>query len=173
MMSQSESVTDILIRNAIIDESSAIASVLHRAFIEYEPLYTPDAFAVTTPSSDQIRDRWNEGPVWAALQKEDLVGTVAAIPRNSGLYVRSMAILPVARGQGIARQMLNEIERFAITHHHRRLFLSTTPFLKQAIRLYEDFGFERSNEGPYDLLGTPLVTMTKPLAISARAPSDE
>ena len=47
-------------------EASSIASVLRQAFEEYESFYTPDAFAATTPTSEQIRERWSEGPVWVA-----------------------------------------------------------------------------------------------------------
>jgi N-acetylglutamate synthase-like GNAT family acetyltransferase len=136
-----------------------IASVLHQAFIEYELLYTPAAFAATTPSSDQIRERWDEGPVWVAMKNENIVGTVAAVPKSSGLYVRSMAVLPSTRGQGIAGQLLNEIENFAVSQQYTRLFLSTTSFLTEAIHLYERFGFQRSDEGQRDLFGTPLFTM--------------
>jgi len=161
MIGQSKPATGFLIRNAAIDESPSIASVLRQSFIEYEPLYTPAGFSATTPTSDQIRERWSEGPVWVAVRKDITIGTVAAVPKSSGLYVRSMAVLPSARGQGIALQLLKEIERFAINHHHTRLFLSTTPFLKHAIRLYENFGFQRSEEGTHDLFGTPLFTMVK------------
>lgn len=163
MTSQSQSAIDVLIRNALMDECSAIASVLRQAFIEYEPYYTPAGFAATTPSSDQTRERWSEGPVWVAVQNGNIVGTVAVVPKSSGLYIRSMAVHPIARGQGIAGQLLNEIERFAVDHHHKRLFLSTMPFLKDAIRLYEKFGFQRSDEGKHDLFGTPLFTMVKRL----------
>ena len=159
--SQTGSTIDALIRYAVIDESPIIASVLRQAFIEYEPYYTPDGFAATTPTSDQIRERWNEGPVWVAMQNNNIAGTVAAVPKGSGLYVRSMGVLPAARGQGIAGKLLREIESFAVSHHHTRLFLSTTPFLDEAIRLYERFGFQRSDEGKQDLFGTPLFTMVK------------
>jgi putative acetyltransferase len=153
--------SDTSIRKAVINDSSAIAWVLRGAFIEYEPLYTPAAFLATTLHSDLIRGRWSEGPVWIAEQHGNIVGTVAAVPKTSGLYIRSMAVLPHARGQGIARRLLNEIENFAATHHHQRLFLSTTPFLHEAIRLYERFGFQRTDEAPHDLSGTPLFTMAK------------
>ena len=155
---------DVLIRFAVIDESPAIASVLRQAFIEYEPLYTPDGFAATTPTSDQIRERWGEGPVWVAIQNGSIVGTVSAVHKNSGLYVRSMAVFPSARGRGIAGRLLKEIESFAINHHHMRLFLRTAPFLNEAIRLYERFGFQCCDEGKHDLFGTPLFTMAKMLA---------
>ena len=161
-----ESASGVLIRSAFVDEAFAIASILREAFIEFEPLYTPSAFAVTTPTSDQIQARWNEGPVWVAVQNGHLVGTGAVVPKNAGLYVRSMAVLPGSRGQGIARQLLKEIESFAAINNHKRLFLSTTPFLASAIRLYERFGFQRTDEGPHDLFGTPLFTMEKQLEIA-------
>ncbi|HEU0297611.1 MAG TPA: GNAT family N-acetyltransferase [Anaerolineales bacterium] len=153
----------MLIRRALIEESFAIASILREAFIEFEPLYTPAAFATTTPTSDQIQKRWYDGPVWVAVQNQNLVATVAAVPKRAGLYIRSMAVLPIARGQRIAWHLLSEIESFAMTNHHKHLFLSTTPFLKSAIHLYESFGFQPNAQGPHDLFGTPLFTMVKPL----------
>jgi GNAT superfamily N-acetyltransferase len=153
----------IQINRATLDDIEAIASVLLASFAEYESLYTPEAFSVTTPTPHQLRERWREGPVWIAIQNGKIVGTVGAVSKRSGLYVRSMAVLPRARGQGIAKQLLKEIKNFAINHHHKRLFLSTTPFLKEAIRLYERFGFQRSDEGMHDLFGTPLFTMVRQL----------
>jgi len=149
------------IKLATLDQVSLIASVLHMAFTEYEALYTPEAFAATTPTEDQIRNRWDEGPVWVAMQASALVGTVAAVPKSESLYIRSMAILPSARGQGTGKLLLREVEVFARDDHFRRMFLSTTPFLDRAIRLYEGFGFIRSEAGPHDLFGTPLFTMEK------------
>jgi hypothetical protein len=55
------------------------------------------------------------------------------------------------------------VERLARQHGLSRLFLSTTPFLAEAIRLYEREGFRRTPEGPQTLCGTPLITMEKPL----------
>jgi N-acetylglutamate synthase-like GNAT family acetyltransferase len=109
MIRQSKSDIGVLIRNAVIEEASAIASVLRQAFIEYEALYSLAAFAATTPTESKIQARWREGPVWVALQKDSIVGTVAAVPKSPSLYIRSMAVIPTVRGQGIARKLLNEI----------------------------------------------------------------
>ena len=45
----------------------------------------------------------------------------------------------------------------------QRMFLSTTPFLLAAVRLYEQFGFQPTDAGPRELFGTPLFTMEKRL----------
>jgi putative acetyltransferase len=153
--------TEIQIRMARAEDAPAIASVLERAFAEYAPLYTPEAYAATTPGIDELAARVRKGPVWLALQGEEAVGTVSALAKPEGLYIRSMAVLPSARGLGIGFWLLTEIATFAETHGCRRLSLSTTPFLHRAIHLYETFGFRRTGEGPHDLFGTPLLTMEK------------
>ena len=155
----------IEIRIAEPGDAPAIASVLYESFIEYEPLYTAKGFAVTTSSSDEIQNRMNEGPLWVALNGNAIVGTVSAVPKEAALYIRGMGVLPTARGQRIGELLLKQIESFASEHGFVRLFLNTTPFLSRAIRLYETFGFVKSNasEGPHDLFGTPLFTMEKSL----------
>jgi len=165
-MSQFNLPSNTLIRRAVIDEAPVIAQVLHQAFVEFEAQYTPAAFAATTPASDQIQKRWNEGPVWVAVQFDRLVGTISAVPKMEGLYVRSMAVLPSARREGIGVLLLQTVEQFAVAQGFQRMFLSTTPFLTGAIRLYEQFGFYRSNDAPHELFGTPLFTMVKRLDVS-------
>jgi GNAT superfamily N-acetyltransferase len=149
------------IRIATQEDIPIIAAILRESFVAYEPLYTPGGYAATTPTADQITARFHEGPVWVALLNNDIVGTVAAAPRPAGLYVRSMAVVPAARGHNIGTLLLEEIERYARANNHTRLYLSTTPYLDRAIRLYERFGFRRTNDGPHDLFGTPLFTMGK------------
>jgi GNAT superfamily N-acetyltransferase len=153
----------ISIRLAAADDAPGIASVLSESFAEYKSFYTGEAFAATTPTTAQVLERMGQGPTWVALGDGGIVGTVSAVVREGGLYVRGMAILPAARGQKVGELLLKRIEDFARAHGLRRLFLSTTPFLTRAIRLYHSYGFRRSVEGPYDLCGTPLFTMEKQL----------
>lgn len=149
------------IRFAEQEDVSGIAEVLAESFAEYKSLYTPEGFAATTPTSTQIKARFDEGPIWVALYKEKIVGTVSAVPKGNRLYIRSMAVSPNTRGKGIGELLLSEIENFAVERGYESLVLSTTPFLNRAIRLYENFGFRRIDEGPFDLFQTPLFTMMK------------
>ena len=128
-------------------------------------LYTPEAFAVTTPNAETIRERFGESVIWAALKNETIVGTVCAVPEEGGrLYVRSMAVLPSAQGLGIGRKLLDAIEYYALENKFKNLFLYTLPFLSGAIRLYEKNGFERGEDtGPEEFYGMPGMTMEKKL----------
>jgi ribosomal protein S18 acetylase RimI-like enzyme len=151
------------VREATPDDAARIAEILFDAFAEYEPLYNSDSFAATAPTANQIVERLNEGPVWVVTDGGRTVGTVSVVPQGDRLYIRGMAIVPNARGRRIGWLLLEHVESFARANAIARLVLSTTPFLDRAIALYERFGFERTNEGPHDLLGTPLFTMVKVL----------
>lgn len=152
---------DTRIRIAVPENAPAIASVLFDSFIEYKSRYTPEGFAATTPSSDQIQDRLTEGPTWVVTCSDRIVGTVSVVPRDGSLYIRGMAIVPAARGKGVGKLLLRQIELYASEFSYQRLFLSTTPFLERAISLYEHYGFKRTSAGPDDLFGTPIFTVEK------------
>ena len=152
------------VRLALPADAPAIARVLAESFVAYEPMYTPGAFAATTPSAGLIEQRFGEGPIWVAERQGTIVGTASAVPKGTGLYVRSVAVLPAVRGRQVGQALMQQVEEYALAEGFRLMFLSTTPFLTGAIRLYERIGFQRSGEGPHELHGTPLVTMVKELA---------
>lgn len=151
------------IQLATPDHAEEIAAVLHAAFVEFKPQYTPGGFALTVLSIENLVKRWPEGPVWVATMRNAIAGTVAAVPKGELLHIRSMAVRPEARGLGIGFRLLEEITIYAKTQGHSTLDLCTTPFLHSAIRLYERFGFTRIDDGAHDLAGTPLFSMQKNL----------
>jgi ribosomal protein S18 acetylase RimI-like enzyme len=144
-------------------DASLIAALLYGSFLEYESLYTREGFAATVLSTDQIRSRIGDRGVWVALYYDAIVGTVSAVPKDNGLYIRSMAVAPSARGRRVGELMLRQIESSALAEGYVRLTLVTTPFLTRAIRLYERFGFQRVDGDLDNLFGTPLIAMEKEL----------
>ena len=161
---QTKTVSAIQIRLAEDIDAGAIAALLFESFAEYESLYTPEGFAATAIAPEQIAKRIAEGSVWVAVCGEMIAGTISVIRKENSLYLRGMAVLPAARGQRIGELLLTHVEQFAAAKDFRRLLLSTTPFLDRAIRLYEHFGFRRTDEGPHELFGTPLFSMEKVLS---------
>jgi GNAT superfamily N-acetyltransferase len=152
------------IRLASPSDAPSIARIFRESFDEFRPRYTSEGLVATTPDEHSIGSRMNEGPTWVAVSDDAIVGTVSAVHRpDSTLYIRGMAVIPVARGNNIGRMLLATIERYALEHGCHRLKLCTTPFLATAIRLYERFGFRFIAEGPNDLFGTPILNMAKPL----------
>src|SRR5438128_2530591 len=101
------------IRIATPDDAASISSVLSVSFAEFESRYTAAAFAATTVSSDEVRNRLKQGPGWVALLNGSIVGTASAVAKAEALYVRGMAVVPAARGLRIGESLLKHVERFA------------------------------------------------------------
>jgi N-acetylglutamate synthase-like GNAT family acetyltransferase len=152
---------DLQIRRAHAEDAATISAVLYESFVEFKPLYTEGGFAATALQEHQVRARIEEGPVWIAVRADVVVGTVAAVITAKSVYIRGMAVVPSARGSGAGTALLRQTERWARSEGCTHLFLSTTPFLNSAIRLYEKFGFRRMNADVQDLFGTPLFTLEK------------
>src|SRR5579864_6872267 len=96
---------EVQIRPAVSYDAASIASIPHHSFIEFQSSYTPAGFAATTPTSEQIRLRMKEGPVWVALLNDFIVGTVSVVPKEKGLYIRGMAVVPSDRGSGVGKAL--------------------------------------------------------------------
>jgi len=153
----------IQIRLATAADAPKIETVLSQSFEEYRSRYTEEAFENTAPPTDTILKRMKEGPVWVAVQRGEVVGTISAVPKGRSLLLRGMGVPPAARGRAIGRLLLVHVARFAFQNRFRRMALTTTPFLTRAIRECEQFGFRRSEEGPREVHGTPVYTLTKTL----------
>ena len=156
------------IRGASPEDAAAIAAVLYESFVEFKSLYTDGGFAATVLDPQQVLKRMLEGPIWIALREGVVVGTVAAVIKGASVYIRGMAVLPSARGSGTGAALLQRVEEWAFRGQFVHLFLSTTPFLHSAIRLYEKLGFRRKDGEVQDLFGTPLFTLEKTIQALVR-----
>jgi hypothetical protein len=92
---------NIQLRIARAEDVPQIRSVLLASFLEYEDRYTERAFAATVPTEAELTDRLDVGATWVALFGGRIAGTVSAVPQSRSLHIRSMAVLPRARGKKI------------------------------------------------------------------------
>ena len=160
-------VKDLNIRMATEPDAENIHSVLHEAFREFRHLYTTEAMAATVIGPAEVCRRIGEGPLWVAETEGKTVGTISVLARDEGAYVRGMAVLPAVQGLKIGLRLLQTAEQFAQENGFYRLFLRTTPYLGNAIRLYERFGFASmpGTEAPF--FATPSFLMEKYLSAEA------
>ena len=155
------------LRRAVPTDAETVSRLLAESFAELRAEYTAAAFAATVIGPEEAAHRMTEGPVWICFLDGEAVATGSVVVRGDGLYVRGMAVVPRARGRRVGWRLLEVMEEFARRRRLARMYLSTTPFLDRAIRLYERCGFGRTDEPPHEMLGTPLFTMTKRVASSA------
>jgi N-acetylglutamate synthase-like GNAT family acetyltransferase len=156
--------TSIEIRLAVPSDSVAIADVLREAFSVLREYYTDAAFDVVTPAADIVRTRFEEGPMWDAVDDGLVVGTVSVTFEPEGLYIRSMAVKPGSQGRGIGHRLLDAIDEFAATVEAARVFLYTTYFTPGAKEMYEKHGFRKVREtSAEEWYGVPGLEMEKVL----------
>jgi GNAT superfamily N-acetyltransferase len=60
--------------------------------------------------------------------------------------LRTLAVLPTARGQGVGRALMKECLSRARSLGRTRMLLHTLPFMSAAIALHESLGFKRAPE---------------------------
>jgi ribosomal protein S18 acetylase RimI-like enzyme len=159
IISMNHTRNSIKIRLAKTREAFAISDLLRHSFAEYKSLYTEKAFEATVLSVHEIETRIKKNAVWIALYNDAIAGTVSLIPNDDGIFIKSVAVAPIARRKGLGKELMKHAEETAIKKEVKYLELTTTPFLFEAIRLYEYFGFRQN--GYDDLYGTLLIRMIK------------
>ena len=81
------------------------------------------------------------GRIFVVERDGAAVGCCALIRIADGFEVAKMTVTPAARGQGLARRLLEACEAAARQSGAVRLYLETNSSLRPAIALYESFGF--------------------------------
>ena len=154
-----------MIRISTPSDADAISEVLRAAFTPFKDGCTSGAFNAITPTADEIRERYNEGPIWVAAEGDRVIGTVSTVPEPEWLYIRSMAVSSENRGTGVGYQLIAAIENYAVENGFDRLFLYTSLFLTGAERFYEKCGFIRGRDTePDEWFGTPGWAMEKKIS---------
>jgi GNAT superfamily N-acetyltransferase len=101
--------------------------------------------------------------VVVAYRGETAVGCGAFKPFNAAsVEIKRMFVLPEMRGQGIAAEILSELERWAVELNFGKMVLETGKKQPEAIRLYQKSGYEPiPNYGQYAGMDNSVCMMKK------------
>jgi len=84
------------------------------------------------------------GEFWVIEHGEALVGTGAYYPISRGdraVEIRKMYLLPMARGQGLGKFLLTQLEAAVATRGFTQIWIETASVLQEAVQLYERNGY--------------------------------
>lgn len=84
------------------------------------------------------------GQFWVVEQAGKLTGTAAFYPIERGknaVEIRKMYLLPAARGKGLGRFLLQELERTITEQGYEQIWIETASVLREAVKLYEASGY--------------------------------
>jgi len=159
---------DLIVRDARLDERSAIRDLTLTAYAEYARIMQPSAWAGLKQAITDALDGTEPTERIVAERNGKLMGSVLLYPPAADAYgdlterahwpeVRLLSVAPEARGQGIGRALLEECVRRARQSGASLLGLHTSESMKVALKLYERMGFVRAPEYDFQPEGAELV----------------
>ena len=83
------------------------------------------------------------GEIFFAKTKDEIIGTVALMPTSEKdiFELSKMAVKPNYRNKGVGKQLLKKCVKFSKYKGLKSLILYSNKKLKNAIYLYEEYGF--------------------------------
>jgi GNAT superfamily N-acetyltransferase len=148
----------VIVRLATRDESSAIAAVIRDAFATVAADVGRDIPPLHETAAD-VEMTFDAGEaVLVADLDGAIVGTVRAeCISGGGVMVRRLAVLPDARGRGIAKTLMRALEDAYPDAQRFELF--TGAMAEGPIALYESLGYQLIE--PREDMGFPLAWFEK------------
>jgi len=131
------------IRPATNADRDAIVAVVFGVLAEYG--LSPDPATTDADLNDIERAYRANGGMFDVLLGPDgaIIGTVGLFPMGEGtVELRKMYLLSSQRGQGLGRRMLDHALDQARALGFSRVTLETASVLKEAVALYERYGFK-------------------------------
>lgn len=135
---------DFLIRPWIPTDRETAAAIIEQVLLEYGLPWQPaeadqDVIEVETAYLAQ------GGEFWVIEQQTKLVGTAAYYPvkrGNKAVEIRKMYLLPIARGNGLGKYLLQQLEQAIFQKGFQEVWLETASVLQEAVKLYESSGYQ-------------------------------
>ena len=84
------------------------------------------------------------GEFWVIELQNTIVGTGAYYPIKRGknsVEIRKMYLLPIARGKGLGKYLLQELESAIALAGFAQIWVQTASVLAEAVKLYETSGY--------------------------------
>lgn len=142
---------DAVIRTIQRDDNTALAIIVRESLAEFGANKPGTVYYdATTDHLFELFQR--EGSIYyVAEQNNKIVGGAGIYPSN-GLAAGvcelvKMYLQKTARGQGLGKKLIMKCFDFAVAAGYHTIYLETMPELRQAVTMYEKFGFEYLN-GP-------------------------
>lgn len=138
---------NIMIRSATNADCENVQALVFGILREYG--LEPNLCRTDSDIADIEASYINRGGVFELLEDEhgNLLGTVGLYPMNDEkIELRKMYLDKSLRGQGYGKKSLRRMIETARNLGYKQLYLETASVLKEAVDLYQSFGFQPAAE---------------------------
>lgn len=139
--------SEIIIRSASNADCAQVQSLVFGVLREYG--LEPDVQGTDRDIEDIEGHYIRRGGIFEVIEAAngELLGTVGLYPMNAEtVELRKMYFSPKLRGLGFGKKTLQRMIETARTLGFKKIYLETASVLKEAVHLYEKFGFEPTDE---------------------------
>ncbi len=141
-----QSFKEFLIRDWAAGDRDAAANVVKTVLAEYGLSWEAGDSGGSDRDAVEVETYYWQtgGEFWIVEQASQVVGTGGYLPIERGenaVEIRKMYLLPAARGQGLGRYLLGELERAAAAKGFGEVWIETASVLAEAVKLYERNGY--------------------------------
>lgn len=134
-------------RAATNKDAATIKALIYGVLREYN--LEPEPNGTDADLNDIETNYLTRGGLFEVLENEtgEILGTVGLFPVNAEtVELRKMYFAKSLRGRGYGRQTLEQMIDEARKLGFKRIYLETNSVLKEAVGLYQKFGFEPTTE---------------------------
>ena len=138
---------DFLIREWVAGDRTAAANVVKTVLAEYGLSWEVSCGGCSDQDAVEVEKYYLQagGEFWVIERAGKIVGTGGYYPIDRGqnaVEIRKMYLLPEARGYGLGRFLLSQLEQAAAQKGFEEVWVETATALKEAVSLYEKNGYE-------------------------------
>jgi ribosomal protein S18 acetylase RimI-like enzyme len=154
----------IAVRAAQVGDAPAIAAVIAAAFAQYRDRLDPPSAAFRESDTAIARELAAGSGALVAEDHDAAVGCVMTKQVDGDLYFGRLAVLPAARGSGLARQLVAAVEADACRRGLAGVRLGVRIALVENQRLFAALGYSEVSRAAHPGFDHPTyITMRKAL----------
>ncbi|MBE9029978.1 GNAT family N-acetyltransferase [filamentous cyanobacterium LEGE 11480] len=160
---------DFQVRDWQPADRQAAATVIRSVLAEYGLGWEPSGADQDVMQVEQAYLQMG-GQFWVVENGGQIIGTAAYYPITRGdqaVEIRKMYLLPAARGQGLGRFLLAQLEQTIVAAGYREIWIETATVLRAAVRLYEQSGYQPATGVETDRCDRIYCKRMMPLNVSA------
>lgn len=154
----------LVLRPGTTADAAAIAATIATAFTQYRGKLVPESSAFReTPEAIVEQLAQGSGAI-VAERNGEMIGCVMTEPMEGDLYFGRLAVLPEARGLGLARRLIAAVEAEARARGLPGVRLGVRIALPQNQKLFNSLGYREISREAHPGFDHPTsITMRKPL----------
>lgn len=153
-----------VLRTATIGDAAAIAATIAASFAQYRGKLVPESGAFRETAEGIAAEFARGASAIVAERGGEMLGCVLVEEMEGDLYFGRLSVRPLARGQGLARRLIEAIEGEARRRGLAGVRLGVRIVLTENQRLFASLGYRETSREAHPGFDRPTsINMRKPL----------